>query len=147
MVPCGNSQHLWLVLIDDVYQRFRCLNHTTSSLLPTALVLAVATAPHGLMTSPKAEATLSRRLRTLSAPFGGGDLPDSARSGRIPVAEYGVTSRTYSVVTNAITTSCRTPGSNGPLPARRPLRTGYERFPILPAQASQTPLGRTRSQL
>ena len=65
MVPFGNSQHLWLVLSNDVYQRFTFVNHTTPSWLPTALVLAVAIVPHGLMTSSKAEATLSRRLRTL----------------------------------------------------------------------------------
>ena len=60
-------QHLWLVSSNDVYQRFSYLNHTTLSLLPTTLMLAVATAPHGLVTSPQAEATLSRRLRTPTA--------------------------------------------------------------------------------
>jgi hypothetical protein len=68
MAPGGNSQHLWLVLINDVYQRFRCLNPTTPSWLPTAPVLAVATIPRGLMTSSKAEATLSLKLHTRPLP-------------------------------------------------------------------------------
>jgi hypothetical protein len=37
------AQHLWLVLHDDVYQRFTYVNHTAQSELSTALVLAVAT--------------------------------------------------------------------------------------------------------
>jgi len=68
MVPWGNSQHLWLVLSNDVYQRFTSVNHTTPSWLPTALVLAVAIIPHSLMTSSKAEATLSLKLHTWPLP-------------------------------------------------------------------------------
>jgi hypothetical protein len=42
----GTTQHLWLVLNDDVYRRFAYANHTTQSEPPTALVLAVATSSH-----------------------------------------------------------------------------------------------------
>jgi hypothetical protein len=43
-------------------------------------MLAVVIAPRGLMTSPLAEATLSRRLRTPTASYDG--FPVDARSGR-----------------------------------------------------------------
>ena len=46
------SQHLWLVSCNDVYQRFNYFNHTTSSLLPTASMPAVATSPRGSVTCP-----------------------------------------------------------------------------------------------
>ena len=50
--PCGASQHLWLVLSDDVYQRFTYVNHTTLSEPPTASVLAVATSSHDSVANP-----------------------------------------------------------------------------------------------
>ena len=40
-------QHLALGLCDDVYRRFTCVDPTTQSWFPTAVMLAVATAPHG----------------------------------------------------------------------------------------------------
>ena len=46
------TQHLWLVLNDDVYQRFTYVNHTTQSEPPTALVLAVATSSHDFIAIP-----------------------------------------------------------------------------------------------
>ena len=42
----GATQHLWLVLSNDVYRRFAYANHITQSEPPTALVLAVATSSH-----------------------------------------------------------------------------------------------------
>ena len=68
-LACFHLRRLHLRRTQCRCQRFTFVNRTTPSWLPTALVLAVAIVPHGLMTSSKAEATLSRRLRTLSAPF------------------------------------------------------------------------------
>jgi hypothetical protein len=64
LTPFFRIQHLWLVLSNDVYQRFTSVNRTTLSWFPTALMLAVATSPHGCIAILTDEVTLSRELRT-----------------------------------------------------------------------------------
>ena len=90
--PSGAGQHLWLVLRDDVYQRFTSVNHTTQSQPPTASVLAVATSSHDSV------ATLTFRLLnyrvrdTLVPRASHPTVAGDACLGRIPVAEHRVMS-------------------------------------------------------
>ncbi|MCP5015795.1 MAG: hypothetical protein GY938_11080 [Ketobacter sp.] len=61
-------QHLWLVGIDGIYQRFTFVDLTTLSWLPTALMLAVAIVPRSLIAILVDEATLSQGLHTSPLP-------------------------------------------------------------------------------
>jgi hypothetical protein len=107
--PCGANQHLWLVLIDDVYQRFTYVNHAALSEPPTALVLAVAASSHD-------SAAIPVGMRDTLVP--GASHPTVASDacpGRIPVAEnrvescnIAVSSNDVAVSTATCTTSCRT---------------------------------------
>ena len=54
------SQHLWLVIDHDVYQRFTFVDHTMLALAPNRLMLAVVISPHGSMTVLADAATLSQ---------------------------------------------------------------------------------------
>jgi hypothetical protein len=74
-------QHLWLVVRNDVYQRFTCVGHTIGPSSRTALMLAVVTFPHGRVTTLLGEATFSRGLSHHR-------ITPTARLGRALVAEH-----------------------------------------------------------
>ena len=82
-------------------RHFTWVDHTTPSWLPTALLLAVAVSAHTYAASPKAEATLSRRLRTPPLPATHAAVGYSWQNRRLCQQESCSTA-----VTSA--TSCRT---------------------------------------
>src|SRR5205085_5510046 len=64
-------------------RRFTWVDPTTPSWFPTALLLAVAASAHACTASPKAEATLSRRLRTPPLPATHAALGNSWQNRRL----------------------------------------------------------------
>jgi len=62
--------------ITTVKRRFIWLDRAPHPWLPTALELAVATEPRGVVTRPGTEATLSRALRTPGLPPTHGPIGD-----------------------------------------------------------------------
>ena len=94
-------QHLWLASSHDVYRRFTWIDHAIPPWLPTALMLVVVISPHGSMTIPLDEATLSQELRTARL------LQPHVLVG-YRWQNTGLHSRSFrSVITNTCVTSCR----------------------------------------